>query len=288
MASNFVKGYNVNVKQASVVKIDANDRIARRLEELAEQMKDVPPEVLTESFADGLDAGIVEQLVADRPDEESGYESESEDASFSAAQAQAMVEEAKENAEIIIADAREEADQIREEARSEGYNEGYERGASEARAEEERKYAAKCAELDAKAASLEKEYRRKSDELEPALVEKLSDIFSMVTGVRLENDRKTITYLLKRALTNLDSSRSYIVHVSAQDYDNVQARKEDLSRGTGIQPDRFEVVEDLTLKPNDCMIESEGGIWDCSLGSQLEMLSAELKILSYTQGNDEA
>ena len=284
MASNFVKGYNVNVKPASVVKIDANDRIAKRLEELAEQMKEVPPEVLTESFSDGLDAGIVEQLVADRTDDDE----ESEDASVSAAQAQAMVDEAKENAEIILADAKEEADQIREEARAEGYNEGYEQGAREARQEEERKYAAKCAELDARAASLEKEYRRKSDELEPALVDKIADIYTMVTGARLENDRKTITYLLKRALTNLDSSRSYIVHVSAQDYDNVQARKEDLSRGTGIQPDRFEVVEDLTLKPNDCMIESEGGIWDCSLGSQLEMLTAELKILSYTQGNDEA
>ena len=46
-------------------------------------------------------------------------------------------------------------------------------------------------------------------------------------------------------------------------------------------PDRFEVIEDATLKPNDCLIESDGGIWDCGLGTQMDLLEKQLRILSY-------
>ncbi|MCR4936618.1 MAG: hypothetical protein K5987_00465 [Lachnospiraceae bacterium] len=282
VASNLIKGINVNVKQSSVIKIDANDRIARRLSELAEQIKEEEPEAINEGFSEGLDAEVVEKLVSDRTDEDVDKGPE-----VSEELAMAMINEAKENAETILSEARAEAELLKEEARKQGHEEGFRKGESEARKAEEEKYRKKLAELEKKEKALELEYKKKSEELEPALVEKLSDIYAKVCGIRLENDRETINYLLHRALTNIDGSRNYIIHVSAVDYDNVQASKEELAKGTGVLPDRFEVVEDMTLGANDCLIESESGIWDCSLGTQLEMLSAELKILSYTPGGDE-
>jgi flagellar assembly protein FliH len=53
-----------------------------------------------------------------------------------------------------------------------------------------------------------------------------------------------------------------------------------------VLPDRFEIIEDVTLKTGDCMIESDGGIWDCGLGTQLELLVKQLKILSYEESGD--
>ena len=73
MSSNFVKGFNVRVDDKKTVKIDANDRIARRLEELAEQMKVQEPEAIAEGFSEGLDADMVERLVSDT-DEGEGEE----------------------------------------------------------------------------------------------------------------------------------------------------------------------------------------------------------------------
>ena len=43
---------------------------------------------------------------------------------------------------------------------------------------------------------------------------------------------------------------------------------------------QIEVVEDLTLKQNECLIETEGGVFDCSLDIQLEDLISDIKVLS--------
>ena len=43
----------------------------------------------------------------------------------------------------------------------------------------------------------------------------------------------------------------------------------------------IEVVEDLTLSKNQCMIETEDGIFDCGVSTQLTELSNRLKLLSY-------
>lgn len=281
MSANFVKGYNVKLSDAKVVKIDANDRIAKRLEELATHMQDEEPEAIEEGFSEGLDAEMVERLVSDREEDEESSSVIHENSALSAAQAQAMIDEAKENAEAIIEDAKKEAESVTEDARQKGHAEGFEAGRLEGERAGLEKYEKLQSELEKERQRLQKEYEEKSRALEPLLIDKLSDIFTKVTGVRLEDDKDTIAYLLKRVLTNLDGSRNYIVHVSAADYVNVQLIKENIAKGTGIMPDRFEVIEDATLKPNDCLIESDGGIWDCGLGTQMDLLEKQLRILSY-------
>ncbi len=281
MSSNFVKGYNVKLSDVKVVKIDANDRIAKRLEELATHMQEEEPEAIEEGFSEGLDAEMVERLVSDREEDEETGSVIHENNALTAAQAQAMIEEAKENAEAIIEDAKKEAESITEEARQKGHAEGFDAGRREGERAGLEKYEKMQQELEAERQRLQKEYEEKSRALEPLLIDKLSGIFAKVTGVRLEDDKETIAYLLKRVLTNLDGSRNYIVHVSAADYVNVQLIKENIAKGTGIMPDRFEVIEDATLKPNDCLIESDGGIWDCGLGTQMDLLEKQLRILSY-------
>ena len=43
-----------------------------------------------------------------------------------------------------------------------------------------------------------------------------------------------------------------------------------------------EIIEDMTLARTECLIETDGGIFDCGLGTQLGELSKKLKLLSYT------
>ena len=78
----------------------------------------------------------------------------------------------------------------------EGQREGYEAGHRKAEEEMGAVYAQKQQECEARTQQAEQEYRRKAEELEPLLVDKISDIFAHVTGVRLENDRSTVLYLL--------------------------------------------------------------------------------------------
>ena len=44
----------------------------------------------------------------------------------------------------------------------------------------------------------------------------------------------------------------------------------------------LEIVEDRTLNKNECLIETEDGIFDCSLSTQLTELKRKLQLLSYT------
>ena len=49
----------------------------------------------------------------------------------------------------------------------------------------------------------------------------------------------------------------------------------------------MEVIEDISLRKNECLIETEGGIFDCGLGTQLAELSRKLRLLSYEKEKDE-
>ena len=42
-----------------------------------------------------------------------------------------------------------------------------------------------------------------------------------------------------------------------------------------------EVVEDLTLAKNECLIETDSGIYDCGLGTQLEEVKKKLMLLAF-------
>ena len=42
----------------------------------------------------------------------------------------------------------------------------------------------------------------------------------------------------------------------------------------------LEIVKDATLERNQCLIETDGGIFDCSLDVQLENLIMDVKALS--------
>ncbi len=275
--SNFIKGGFVNVESGKKLTINSNVFVEKRLEELRSKISEEPPENIEEGFSEGLDPLLVERLVT--PEEEKPVIKAG--GAITQEEMDARIRAAKEEAERIIESARREAEQIRGSARDEGREEGYRDGQREAEEECRKRYSAKEQECEDRAAAAERKYRQMSEELEPLLVDKISGIFERVTGARLENDRETVLYLLNRALTGVESGRNYVVHVSSADYDNVRAQKEQVAKGTGILPESFEIVEDSTLSPNSCLIESEGGIWDCSLGTQLSLLSQQLKILSY-------
>ncbi|MBR6256736.1 MAG: hypothetical protein IKR23_05085 [Lachnospiraceae bacterium] len=274
--SNFIKGGYVNVESGKKLTINSNTFVEKRLEELRARMVEEPAEVIEEGFSEGLDPLLVERLVTE---EDEGVIKAGSAASRE--EIDAMIKDAKAQAQAILDDARKEAEQIRGAARDEGRDEGYREGCKEAEEECRRQYREKELECEARASAAERDFQKRSEELEPLLVEKISGIFERVTGARLENDRETVLYLLNRALTGVDSGRNYVVHVSSTDYENVKAQKEQVAKGTGILPENFEIVEDSTLSPNSCLIESEGGIWDCSLGTQLSLLVQQLKILSY-------
>ena len=193
-------------------------------------------------------------------------------------EADQMIEEAQRQADLIIQEALDQAEankaSVYEEARSAGHDEGYAQGLSEA---EQMK-----AEVEETRVALMQHYDQMVSELEPALVDTLSDIYGHIFSVDLSDRSEIIFYLLQKALQNTDTTVDLMIHVSKEDYEYIQSNKEALFEGMpGI--DNTEIVPDVTLHQGEAMIDTGSGIFDCSIGTELEGLKKQLMLLAYRQ-----
>ena len=88
-----------------------------------------------------------------------------------------------------------------------------------------------------------------------------------------------IISLFETSIQKIEGSGSLLLHVSKADYESVLAGKERLKAQAGSMG--LEIVEDMMLAETQCYIETDNGIYDCSLDTELSELSRKLKLLSY-------
>lgn len=196
--------------------------------------------------------------------------------------------EAEAEAEHIIAEARAQALEIETQARRDaeigranaveegtrqGYDEGYARGMAEVDGMKQ--------ELAERKRQLEAEFDELLEDLEPRFIETITDIYSHIFGVDLMDNRDILVHLIDSTLRKVESSRTFIVHVSAEDYPHVNMQKQALLEGAVAGRGIIEIIEDIALGKGDCLIETDGGIFDCGVGTQLEELTKKIRVLSY-------
>lgn len=263
--------------------IDTNELVEQRMREamIQEEFYEGGEERdYEEGFSEGLEAENVDALFAA---EDSGAvlkgasakEKELLEQELEAAREE--VEMARAQAERMLAEAQTEINRLtnkaREEARNVGYEEGLKQGLAEVDALKQQ-----CA-LQEK--QLQQEYEKKMLELEPAFVEHLTGIYEHIFKVDLSAYNKLVRHLLVDAIQKMGDYRNYIIHVSKEDYQGVSGAKEMLQEEAGAGGAGFEIVADVTLTRSQCVIETEGGIYDCSLGTELAELKRKLRLLSY-------
>ena len=161
---------------------------------------------------------------------------------------------------------------ILEEARMNGYREGINRANQEI---EETKRALAKQKLD-----LEAEYETRFETMESDLVSTITGIYEHIFNVELSSNREILVYLINNTLRKVEGGRNFTVHVSKEDYPFVSSQKKQLI-SVGAATNTLDVVEDLNLTKGECFIETDGGIFDCGLGTQLKQLSNMLRLLSY-------
>ena len=195
--------------------------------------------------------------------------------------AKRIIDEAKEQASGILEDARSQAEaekaDIYAEAKKAGHDDGYADGMAEVESMK--------AGFEKKSQELEDEYNRKCEKLEPMFIDTLTDIYEHIFHIRFGDSKEIIFYLIQDAVRKVDSNTNFIIHVSKDDYGFVSMQKKELLAGLS-SADNAEIVEDMTLKANECFIETGAGIFDCSLETQLAGLKRELRLLSYHKGSN--
>ena len=282
MSNSVIKSYYASGQQKKEKRvIDSNQAVSERIKALSEILESVPEEDFAEEFSEGLDAEQVDALLTDQDElaeEAARNEAAQKLIDDANEQAQQIIEDANAQAQQIIEDAKAESTTVFDEARVKGEQEGNEKGYAEG-LERARQLEAAAEE---KAAALDADYEAKMSELEPKMVETLTDIYSHVFGIDLSGRNDVVLHLLKDTIRNIESSKNFLVHVSKEDREYVSENRDELTEGLGGSA-TVEVIEDITLSAGSCFIETDGGIFDCSLGTELELLRKELRILSYTE-----
>ena len=282
MFSNLYKAGFVHLGEDARV-IDMNAILEKRLKEEAERRSRQPEHELVaaqDGFTEGLNAEKVDVLL--EPDAEAASQQnasiqeqeqlkqEIEEARNELASLQAQIEQEKEQAQLEIDQMKAKAF---EEANEQGYQEGYRKGLDSVQELQK--------QCEDERLQQEQEYQKKLEEMEPLMVDTLCDVYSHIFKVEAKEHKELVLKLLQDTLLKVDGTGSIIVHVAKEDYAYVQEQKAALLEEAGMQSGSVEIVSDAALARAQCMIETEGGVYDCSLDTELAELKRRLMLLAY-------
>lgn len=190
---------------------------------------------------------------------------------------QQLMEKAQADAAMLKNLAAEEIARDKSMALEMGRQEGYEAGMSQAMGELEQMKK----ELEIQRRHLEQQYEDMMFDLEPQFVRHITNIYEKVFLMDLSDKKDIVLNVLQNAMQKIEGSKNYIVHVSKEDFSFVNERKSILVDATLAADVTVDIVEDITMRQGDCMIETANGIFDCGIDTQLSAIKKRLVLLSY-------
>ncbi|MGN0161719.1 MAG: FliH/SctL family protein [Lachnospiraceae bacterium] len=289
--SNLLKGFYT--KKADDRVIDYNEVISNKIESFRQKMENEA--VPADGFVNGLNAEVVEGLIGEEMGSDTGEaEADALDAlTADSAGASVGEEELRElagnivgdanaKAEEILLKAREEAEEIKKTAYASAYEEGSRKGYEEGSARAEEEYQKLINDANQELSRLEQEYTTRYNNMESELVDTLLQVFAQVTHTVSEDNKEIILHLINQVLSNVECTGDFLIRVSKEDYPFLSENQGKIYLASP-KDINLSVLEDSFMEKGQCVIETEGGIFDCSLDIQLEQLIKDIKLLSCMQ-----
>lgn len=282
--SNLYKGSYYYSGETKARVIDSNEAVSAKIVEIKKSMKQNgygEKNKDKDGFIVGIDAKEVQELIS----EEEAESAENEGMRISAdieymlnnadMQAKGIVDKARYDAAMILTDAKKEADELKRRAQEEGALSGYEEGLNKGKGEIEQLRN----QLLSQKKEMEIEYNQLIENIEPQLVETILEVFSNITNVVSADKKDIILSLVNSVMSGDDVGNNYIIRVSREDVKFLRDNKDKIEK-MSRKDIHIEIVEDMSLKKNQCLIDTDMGIFDASLDIQLESLINDIKILS--------
>lgn len=264
--SNLIKSvyFHVNPDEGAR-KIDSDSQVLQFVPELLQQEEQEQEETSGE-FQAGMNVLNMNDV---RQEERERIEREASE------QIQLLQEQAKQEAEALIEEAKREADQIRTDAYEEGKAQGFSEGQELARQQLEEQKEQFRLQMEQK----QKELEEQELSLEPKFADIMAALIEKITGVVCQDKKEIIIYLIHQALRQLEKAKNVTLRVSKSDILMVSAHKEELREclADGVE---FDVTEDDSLEANQCIIETDNKMVDCSLDVQLQNVKEQIRLLT--------
>ncbi len=243
--------------------INSNERVRERLKELEAEQKTVSPDGGEPSFEEGIAVQEID-LEAIRED---------------------VLAKANEEAEELLAAAKEKAERRREEAEQEAqalFEEqkrlGFEEGAKDKEAELEAEKTAMEAEYRSRHETLEQHYGEKFSEMESDIVDAVITVFNKVFEIQFDDKREILLALVNRTLTEETPGERIRIQVNEKNRAMLEEHLDELQERVG-QSVAIEFMHDTKLSDEQCRIETEYGVFDCGIDTQLNGLIKDIRSL---------
>ncbi|MGN0290973.1 MAG: FliH/SctL family protein [Lachnospiraceae bacterium] len=268
MSSNLYKQRFINSQEIATRVINSNQMVEEKLEELSRKMRIQAGEEagFTEGFSSGLGAERVDAILKEP---EVDYVAQAKE------EAEEILAQAKAKADAILINAEEQKKQVLLQAEEEGKLRGYEEGKAKADAEE----IELRRQLQEVENSLHADYQRKLEQMEPQLVDVVAKVFEKVFHIQFGDKTEILLSLISDAIMDIEGSKEFRIRVANVNFEFIESRKREIEQRVG-EDISLEVISDPLLEENQCTIETDSGMFDCSLGVQLENLIKDLKSLS--------
>ena len=267
LSKNLLKANQFVLKEKEPIVVDTNELVAKRIEAF------YPAGDAAGGFQSGLNAPQIDPSLYE---EEEEWEEATEPV-YTGPSPEELIAAAQTEIEEMRAEAEKNISFLKKRSMDEGRKEGYEAGKLQAMQEVE----SLKEEWKQKKAALEQEFQKKLDEIEPKFIETLTGIYEQIFHIELAQYKPILVHTISNTIRHIEGCKDFLVHVSRMDYEQVMLQKKEIMSMIPSQTITVEIIEDATLKENECIIETSSGIYDCSLGMQLSELTRRLRLLSY-------
>ncbi len=238
----------------------------RRLEAMREAGTEIPEGMDADEFL-GLADTIMAEEEPEEPQVDYAAEAREEAERIIAdaqAQAQEIIEAAESNAEALKTMARQDG-------RNEGYNEGTQRAAMELQDAKN--------QMEAEVSQIQNDFMNRQMEMEHEIVEMCLPVFERVFSAELSGKKDVLYHLLDHCIMKIERTGQMQIKVSDANAEFIKGKKEEIQAKIGSEVG-LDIIADPLLNDSQCIIETDGGIFDCSIDTELDNLIREIKALS--------
>lgn len=230
-----------------------------------------------EEIPDGMDAdeflGLADTIMQkEEPDVSAQAEELLEDARN---QAQAIIDDANAQAQEILNAAQLNADAMKNLARQDGEKEGYNEGTQRAALELQDAQQQMRAEVE----RVQNEYMERELHMEREIVEMCLPVFEHVFAAELSGRKDVIYHLLDHCIMKIERTGQMQIKVSDANAEYIKSKKEEIQGKVGAEVG-LDIIADPLLNDDQCIIETDGGIFDCSIDTELDNLIREIRALN--------
>lgn len=259
--------------------IDANELIMERMRQIEQEQEQERREELLRKRREAMEAAgedgetpfveglFPEEMMLD-PEPEIDYVTQAME------QAEKIVSEANANAISIKEEAKREAEIQKQMARQEGFESGYREGSEKAQAELD----AGQQRLDQLEQELRDTYDQKLMQMEPELLDTILTVFDNVFHMQFCGKRQMLLQLVTNVMQGIRETKQLKIHVCEEELEHLRAEKDHLIQMVGTDV-LIDIIADPDLGPGQCVIDTDSGLYDCSLDVELDALIRDLRSL---------